>query len=130
MAVAFLSTAVVVMRSRDAAEAPRVPFSELLRDLDRGAVSAVVVDGDELRMTLNGGRVMRTTAPANYVTTNPSFVSELASKGVRIDVQRASEQTAYGYGALLLGVALVVVPRVRAVSRHVRSYSGSREPDA
>jgi len=109
MAVAFLSTAVVVMRSRDAAEAPRVPFSELLRDLDRGAVSAVMVDGDELRITLNGGRVMRTTAPANYVTTNPSFVSELASKGVRIDVQRASEQTAYGYGALLLGVALVVV---------------------
>ena len=33
MAVAFLSTAVVVMRSRDAAEAPRVPFSEPRRGL-------------------------------------------------------------------------------------------------
>jgi cell division protease FtsH len=109
VAVAFLSTAVVVMRSRNATEAPRVPFSELLRDLNRGAVSEVVVDGDELRITLNDGRAMRTTAPANYVTTNPSFVSELVSKGVRFDVRKASEQTAYNYGALLLGAAFVVV---------------------
>jgi len=98
-----------MMRSRNAAEAPQVPFSELLRDLNRGAVSEVVVDGDELRITLNDGRVTRTTAPGNYVTANPSFVSELVSKGVRFDVRRASEQTAYNYGALLLGVAFVVV---------------------
>ena len=47
---------------------------------------------------------MRTTAPANYVTANPSFVAELAKKRVRIDVRSRSEQTAYSYGALLLGL--------------------------
>ena len=97
------------MRTRAAAEVPQVAFSELMRDLNRGAVAEVVVDGDELRVTLKDGRAMRTTAPANYVTANPSFVSELVSKGVRIDVHRASEQTAYTYGALLLGAAFVVV---------------------
>ncbi len=108
-AVAFLSTAVVVMRSRQAADAPRVPFSDLLRDLNRGTVSEVVVDGDQLRITLNDGRAMRTTTPANYVTANPSFVADLVSKGVRIDVRRGSEQTAYSYGALLLGLSFVLV---------------------
>ncbi len=73
---------------------------------------------------------MRTTAPANYVTANPSFVSELASEGVRIDVRAASEQTAYSYGALLLGRRVPRCPRLRAVSRHVRSHSGAREQDA
>jgi cell division protease FtsH len=109
VAVALLSIAAVVLRSRSAVEVPQVAFSDLLRDLNRGAVSEVVVSGDELRIKLTDGRAMRTTAPANYVTANPSFVSELVSKGVRIDVHTASEQTAYSYGALLLGVAFVVV---------------------
>ena len=99
VAVALLSVAVVGVRSRSAVKVPQVAFSDLLRDLDRGVVSEVVVNGDELRIALNDGRAMRTTAPANYVTANPSFVSELVSKGVRIDVQTASEQTAYSYGA-------------------------------
>jgi cell division protease FtsH len=109
VAVALLSIGVAVLRSRSAVEVPQVAFSDLLRDLNRGAVSAVVVNGDELRITLKDGRAMRTTAPANYVTANPSFVAELVGKDVRIDVHTASEQTAYSYGALLLGVSFVVV---------------------
>jgi cell division protease FtsH len=109
VAVALLSIAAMALRSRSAVEVPQVAFSDLLRDLNRGAVAGVVVNGDELRIALKNGRAMRTTAPANYVTANPSFVSELVSKGVRIDVHTASEQTAYNYGALLLGVAFVAV---------------------
>ena len=109
VAVALLSIAAAVLRSRSAAEVPQVAFSDLLRDLNRGAVSEVVVNGDELRITLKDGRAMRTTAPANYVTANPSFVAELLGKDVRIDVHTASEQTAYSYGAFLLGISFVVV---------------------
>ena len=109
VAVALLSIAAMVLRSRSAVEVPQVAFSDLLRDLNRGAVAGVVVNGDELRIALKDGRAMRTTAPANYVTANPSFVSELVGKGVRIDVHTASEQAAYNYGALLLGVAFVAV---------------------
>jgi cell division protease FtsH len=109
VAVALLSIAAAVLRSRSAAEVPQVAFSDLLRDLNRGAVSEVVVNGDELRITLKDGRAMRTTAPANYVTANPSFVAELLGKDVRIDVHTASEQTAYSYGAFLLGISFVLV---------------------
>jgi cell division protease FtsH len=131
--VALLSTAAAVMRTRSAVQIPQVAFSDLLRDLNRGVVSAVVVEGDELRIVLNDGRAMRTTAPPNYVTSNPSFVSELVSKGVRIDVQTASEQSAYDYGTILLGIAFLAVlgfALYRATSGRILALeSRTREAD-
>jgi cell division protease FtsH len=82
-------------------------FTDLLKDLDRGVVAEVVVSGDTLEVTHTDGRVTRTTAPANYVTANPGFVPDLARKGVRLDVRTASDQSAYSYGALLVGIAFV-----------------------
>ena len=131
--VALVSTAAAVMRTRSAVQIPQVAFSDLLRDLNRGVVSAVVVEGDELRIALNDGRAMRTTAPANYVTSNPSFVAELVSKGVRIDVQTASEQSAYDYGTILLGAAFLAVlgfALYRATSGRILALeSRTREAD-
>src|SRR5688572_17587178 len=121
------------MRTRGAVQLPQVAFSDLLRDLNRGVVSALVVEGDELRIVLNDGRAMRTTAPANYVTSNPSFVSELVSKGVRIDVRTASEQSAYDYGTILLGIAFLAVlgfALYRATSGRILALeSRTREAD-
>ena len=51
--------------------------------------------------------MFRTVAPMNYVTANAAFVPELAKKGVRIDVQTVTEQSAYSYGALVLGLGFV-----------------------
>jgi cell division protease FtsH len=82
----------------------QVPFSDLLRHLDSGTVSAVSVNGDTLDFTLANGQTLRTTAPASYVTANTAFVTDLAKKHVRIEVQTLPEQSAYSYLALLLGV--------------------------
>ena len=84
-----------------------MPFSDLLRDLDRGAVSEVVVNGDTLTFKLTSGQTLQTNAPANYVTANPAFIPDLAKRNVRIDVRTAPEQTAYSYGALILGVTFL-----------------------
>src|SRR5262245_7975438 len=97
----------LILHARGGPEAQPVAFSELLKDLDRGVIAEVVINGDTLDVTHTDGRVTRTTSPANYVTTNPSFVPELARKGVRLDVRTASDQTAYSYGALLVGIAFV-----------------------
>jgi len=86
-----------------------VPFSDLLRDVEREAVSAIVVDGDALQVSLRDGRTVRTTTPANYVTANPSFVPELAKKGVRIEVHAVPDGTAYNYAGILLGIAMIGV---------------------
>jgi cell division protease FtsH len=97
----------VIARERGAVTVPQVPFSDLLHDLDRGVVTDVVVNGDLLDFKRADGTVARTNAPANYVTANAVFVSDLAKKHVRIDVRTAPEQTAISYGAMLLGLALV-----------------------
>ncbi len=78
--------------SRRRASVQPVPFSDLLQHLDRGDVSAVVVNGDALDFTLTSGQTFRTIAPANYVTGNAAFVPDLAKKNVRIDVQTLPEQ--------------------------------------
>jgi cell division protease FtsH len=98
-----------LLRARGPAAAAQVPFSDLLRDLNRGAVAAVIVSGDTLDFTLTTGQSFRTVTPANYVTANPAFVADLAKRNVRIDVRSAPEQTAYSYGALLLGLGFIGV---------------------
>jgi cell division protease FtsH len=107
--VVLVATTYLVLRSRGAARAPQVPFSDLLRELDRGTVAQVVVSGDALAVTMSDGRAVRTIAPPGYVNTSPSFVSELARQGVRIEVQSRSEGPAYGYSAVVIGAAFVGV---------------------
>ena len=97
----------MLLRARRAGAVAQVPFSDLLQQLDRGAVSAVVVNGDTLDFTLAGGQTMRTVAPSNYVTINASFVSELAKNNVRIQVQTLPEPSAYNYVAFVLGLGFI-----------------------
>jgi cell division protease FtsH len=97
------------MRARGVAATPPLPFSDLLRHLDRGEVAELIVAGDTLDFKLSSGKTFRTVAPLNYVTLNPAFITELAKRNVRIDVRSAPEQNAYGYGALILGVGFLGV---------------------
>jgi cell division protease FtsH len=102
-----VTTAGLIIRGREASEPPQVPFSDLLRDLDRGVVAGVVVNGDVFDVRLADGKVMRTVAPANYAAANSTFIPGLASKNVRIEVRTAPDQTTYSYGALALGLAFI-----------------------
>jgi cell division protease FtsH len=97
----------LVVRARSAAVTPQVPFSDLLRQIEGGAVREVVVNGDTLDFKLKSGQAYRTVAPANYVTSNAAFVPELARRGVRFDVQTVAEQSTFSYGALILGIGFV-----------------------
>jgi cell division protease FtsH len=109
IAIAVLVGAGLMLRGHTAVAVPQVPFSDLLRDLDRGAVAEVIVSGDTLDFTLRTGSAFRTVAPANFVTGNPGFVPDLMKKNVRIDIRRPPEQTAYNYGGLLLGLVFISV---------------------
>jgi cell division protease FtsH len=106
----LLVAALGFARSRRGGETvAQVPFSDLLQQLDGGAVAEVVVDGDALSFRLTDGRAFRTMAPPNYVTVNTAFVPELAKKKVRLEVRTSSEQAAYSYGALVLGLAFMAM---------------------
>jgi cell division protease FtsH len=110
VSVALLLVAVgVALRARTTVDVAQVPFSDLLSHLNSGAVAELVVNGDTLDFKLASGQTFRTVAPANYVTANPAFVPDLAKKNVRIDVRTAPEQSAYSYGALILGMGFIAV---------------------
>jgi cell division protease FtsH len=108
LVVAAVSGGYYFLRLRRAPQVEQVPFSDLLRHLDSGTVSAIVVAGDSLDVSLTNGQTFRTTAPGNYVTANPTFVADLAKKNVRIEVQALSEPSAYNFIAPVLGVAFIV----------------------
>jgi cell division protease FtsH len=106
-AVVVVALAAFILHNRTGDAAAQVPFSDLLRHLDRGEVAAIVVNGDALEFTLSNGQPFRTVAPANYVTANAAFVPELAKKNVRIDVRSTAEPAAVSYGAIVLGLGFV-----------------------
>jgi cell division protease FtsH len=105
--VVVISGAALFVRARGTAEIAQVPFSDLLRDVEAGAVTDVAVTGDTLEYTRADGRHVRAIAPANYVTANASFIPSLTSRHIRIDVKNAAEPAAYSYGALVLGITFV-----------------------
>ena len=101
-----VSGGLILLRAHRATAVAQVPFSDLLHQLDGGAVSAVTVNGDTLEFTLAGGQTFRTVAPSNYVTANAAFIPDLAKRHVRIDVQSIPESSAFSYAALLLGLGV------------------------
>ena len=106
--VAAVSGGLFFLRQRHTPPVVQAPFSDLLRHLESGTVSAILVAGDSLDVSLSNGQTFRTTAPGNYVTANPTFVADLAKKNVRIEVQPLSEPSAYNFIAPVLGVAFII----------------------
>jgi cell division protease FtsH len=105
----LIASTVIMLRRNTTIERSQVPFSDLLHELERGAVAEVVVNGDTLDFNLSSGKTLRTVAPPNYVTANSSFVSDLAKRNVRIEVKTLPEQSAYSYGALIVGIGFIGV---------------------
>ncbi len=106
--VAALSVGIGYVASRDASNPEQIAFSELLSEIDRGAVAAVVVSGDTLQVRMTDGRTVVSTAPAGFIA-NASFTPELARQGIRVEVRTPTEPAAYSYTALFLGLAFVGV---------------------
>jgi cell division protease FtsH len=105
--VVLLVAVAVFARTRSHVVVAEIPFSDLLRDVDRGLVSEVVVSGDAIDVKLRGGKLERTTAPASYAALNPTFMAALVRANVRIDIRSVPEQTAYSYGALAIGLLFI-----------------------
>ena len=132
--VLLLIVAALQFRGHTTVEVAKLPFSDLLNELNAGRVTAVVVDGDTLDFTLADGKTARTIAPANFVTANAAFVPSLVAKGIRLDVRTASEPAAYSYGALVLGlvfISLLGVTLYRVTSGRIPALeSKTREANA
>jgi cell division protease FtsH len=80
------------------------PFSDFLRDSDAGLITQVTVGPELLVFDRRDGRTFQAVPPPGYVASNPTFITDLARRGVRIDVRRGEASNAGSYGALALGL--------------------------
>jgi cell division protease FtsH len=83
-------------------------FSDFLHDIEAGRVRHVTQSQEALEFDLVDGSRHVTVAPQGYVASNPTFVTDLAKRGIRFDVKAGEEtHTASGYGAMGFGLLLL-----------------------
>ena len=107
-AVAVLVVAVVLIGtlitpSRPAA-AEVVAFSQFLEDVLTDRVKSVQAEGDDLQFTRADGTAAATMAPTGYLASNPTFVTDLSSRGVQMSFTRREASRAGSYGAFAIGL--------------------------
>jgi cell division protease FtsH len=86
------------------AEATVAPFSDFLSGVTAGSIKSVLIDADTLTFERRDGKRFESIAPQGYVAANPTFVSGLADRGIRVDVNRVRPSRVSGLGALALGL--------------------------
>lgn len=107
-----------------------VAFSEVLRGIAADQVRRIVVTGDQLTVTYRDGREATTTSPPGYVSSNPTFTTDLLARGVELEVKDAAfsgRLAQWGIVALLLGTGLLVL---RAYTTGKLPGMGSRHQTA
>ena len=86
------------------AGATAVPFSDFLTATRAGTVKSVVIDADTVGFERADGKRFETIAPQGYVAANPTFVSSLVDRGVRVESRSVRPSRIGGLGALALGL--------------------------
>ena len=136
VAMIALAATAFAFRVRHVSGIERVPFSDLLRHANSKGkeLASIVVSGDTLDFTLTSGRTLRTVAPPGYVTASPTFLPDLARQNVTIDVRNVAEQSAYGYGTLIIGglfVTLLAITLYRVTTGRIPTLeTRTREADS
>ena len=80
--------------------AQSLAFSEFLQQVERGSVAKVTVGERQIEVVLRDGRTVQTIAPANFLSANSSFVTDLVKRDVRIEVSPIADPQALSYGMM------------------------------
>ena len=86
---ALIAAGIYISRRQTAP--PEVAFSEFLQHIDRGQVKQIRFAEGAIAITLADGTNARTVPPPSFLTGDSSFITNLAARGVRIEVQQAPE---------------------------------------
>jgi cell division protease FtsH len=85
--------------ARQAPAPAPLAFSEFLKTVDAGQVTAVTLSGPVIDVVLRDGRVAQTVAPPEYLSANPSFITDLYRRDIRVEVTPAPEPGSLSWGA-------------------------------
>jgi cell division protease FtsH len=103
----ILALAAIVYTVRPAEPAATLPFSEFLQRIDRGDVAQVRFVDRALEVVFRDGEVAQTVPPPQFLTANAAFVTDLARKGIVIDVVPGPEPGTLSFGALAIAAAFL-----------------------
>jgi cell division protease FtsH len=81
-----------------------IAFSEFLRHVDAGRALSVTMTDSAIDVALKDRRVVRTVPPPGFFGTNAAFVTDLARRGVLLQVKPVVPTPAVQYGPI--GIAL------------------------
>ena len=95
--------------SRGAPEPETLAFSDFLKAVDTGQVTAVTFRERSIAVTLRDGRVAQTVAPPEFLAANSSFVTDLYRRQVRVDVNPLPEPGALSWSAMFTAAAFLAL---------------------
>jgi cell division protease FtsH len=101
LALCTLLAAGIYVSQRDATP-PELAFSEFLQHVDHGEVKQVRFADGAIALTLASGSLARTVPPPSFLTADAAFITNLAQRGVRIEIQQPSDPSALSPGAIAI----------------------------
>ena len=103
-----LLAAGIYVTGRNAA-APELAFSEFLHQIDRGQVKQVRFADGAIALVLADGSAARTVPPPSFLSADAAFITSLAQRGVRIEIQQAPDPSALSPGAIAIAAFFVAL---------------------
>ena len=106
---------------------PPLIFSDFLKAVDAGKVTAVTFSGPVIDVVLRDGSVAQTVAPPEFLAANASFVTDLYRRDIRVDVIPAPEPGSLSWGAtatVAAFLALLGFTVYRTTAGRIPSISG------
>ena len=102
--VTLVIGAAVGLRVFGTAQPTAAPFSDFLTGVSRGSVKLVIIEGDRATYEQRDGKRFETVAPQGYFAANPTSISSLVDRGIRVDVNSVQPSRVGSFGALALGL--------------------------
>jgi cell division protease FtsH len=96
--------AALVLRFSGTDEPAPAAFSDFLTGVTGGSITRVVIEGDKATYERRDGKRFETVAPQGYFAANPTSVSSLVDRGIRVDVTSVQPSRVGSFGALALGL--------------------------
>jgi cell division protease FtsH len=88
---------------------PEIAFSEFLQQVDHGQVKQVRFADGAIAVTLANGSKATTVPPPSFLQSDSSFITTLAGRGVRVEVQQAPEPGALTPAAIAIAAFFVTL---------------------
>ncbi len=112
---------------------PELAFSEFLQYVEHGDLATIRFADGGIDVTFKDGNVARTVPPPEFIAASGSFITDLARRNVRIEVQQTPEPgslsgSALGLAAAFLALLGFTVYRTTAGRIHTPGRAKLAEP--